>query len=333
MPKKVFDDFYAGAVRDIKSHYQEGDKYFSVRVLADKFRVSLQTAQKGVKKLEESGFISTKMRSGITIISTNPAKKLENRTIAVVSANSDTRFNEGYMKGISGFVEDKGIKAVFYDVTEKDLESVAFGDYLLSLKADGIIALYMRNSALPFYHAIREGQDIVSDIIYDGLPMMPSIQPDNHRHAYDAGKLLLERGYRRFLMAGYRPKKGNRRFEGFFEAVKESCDDIQYLCLSEYKSIYDIDLFFRGFDKNCAVFSDDYSANFILAAKFVQHRIKAKNENFMVYDSDEVFFEYKGLKSIRSIGPSLQTIGRELCVTLIAKWETGEYPWPLQRKI
>ncbi|GHU93430.1 hypothetical protein FACS189479_04790 [Spirochaetia bacterium] len=137
MPKKILDAFFGSMIRDIKNHYQSGDKFLSIREIAEQYKVSVQTAQRGVKRLEEYGYISVKQKAGITVETLRPTKKLAGYKIAVVSARPDARFND-----------------------------VKFSEYLLSLDADGIIALYCRDSILPFYHVLREGLDIVKIGLY-----------------------------------------------------------------------------------------------------------------------------------------------------------------------
>jgi hypothetical protein len=94
-----------------------------------------------------------------------------------------------------------------------------------------------------------------------------------------------------------------------------------------------IDAFFNTFNKHSAVFAVDYSTNYIIGNKFVQHAIEVENDNFLVYDCEEDFFINSRLKPVQQVAPSMKTIGCELCKTLIAKRETGAYPLPLQRKI
>jgi DNA-binding LacI/PurR family transcriptional regulator len=334
MPKKVFDGLYTSLSQNIRNNYSEGDRFPSVRAIARDYHVSLQTAHKVLRKLVETGYITVREKTGI-IVARGRECGLENRSISVVSANTDERFNKGYLRGITNTAEAKGVGVAFYPIDGKDQQSVGLGDYLLSLNTDGIIALYMRDALLPLYHVMREGRDIVSDIIMDGIPALPAVQTDNYGHAYEAGKMLLEKGYQRFLMAGYRSKHGNRRFEGFLEALRcggNRGENFQYACLSEQKSMYDIDRFFGQFNRASAVFSDDYSANYVLAAKFVQHGVKVKNDNFIVYEADENVFDYNGIFIAKSVGISLEQAGRALCNLLLTKWETGSYPLPLQIK-
>jgi DNA-binding transcriptional regulator YhcF (GntR family) len=333
MPKKVFDAFFHTTIRDIKNHYQPGDKYLSIRQMAEKYRVSIQTAQRGVKKLEEYGYITVKRKAGITIESLRPRKKLDGYKIAVVSARADVRFNEAFLKGIRETADEKGVSARFEHIPDIDVRSLGFGDYLLSLDADGIIALYFNNSALPFYHVMREGRDIVADIILDELPILPVVQTDNFRHAREAGRIFVERGYRRFLVVGYYPRKKNRRFEGMLEAIEGNCEDVRYIYLPDAGSMTAIDTFFHTFNSRCAVYSVDYSANYIVGAKFMQYKIPVKNDNFLVYDCEEETFNYHGLSPVRRVAPSFYSLGSELSKVLIAKQETGGYPEPLQRKI
>jgi DNA-binding LacI/PurR family transcriptional regulator len=251
----------------------------------------------------------------------------------VVSAREDTRFNRAFLKGIRETAGEKGISVSFEELPNIDTHSLRFGEYLLSLNANGIIALYFSNSALPFYHVMREGMDIAADIILDDLPGLPVVQTNNYRHAGEAGRIFRANGYRKILVAGYYPQKRNRRFEGLYDAVKDFSDSIKYVCLTEFGAMNALDSFFNNFDSRCAVFSVDFSANYIAAAKFIQHDIRAKNDNFLVYDCEEELFHYSGLSPVKRVAPSFFTLGAELCKILIAKRETGAYPLPLQRKI
>ncbi|GHV69277.1 hypothetical protein AGMMS49928_11010 [Spirochaetia bacterium] len=245
MPKKVIDAFFTALVRDIKNHYQPGDKYLSIRALGEKYKISLQTAQRGVKKLEEYGYISIKRKAGITIASLRPQKKLDGYKIAVVSARADTRFNDAFFKGIRDTALEKEISASFVQIPDIDPRSLQFGEHLLSLDADGIIALYFNNAALPFYHVMREGLDIVADIILDELPTLPVVQTDNYHHAQEAGRIFREQGYRRFLVVSYYPQKSNRRFDGMYETIKNHCDEVKYVCIQDPGSMNAIDSFFH----------------------------------------------------------------------------------------
>ncbi|MDR0640986.1 MAG: GntR family transcriptional regulator [Treponema sp.] len=333
MPRKIFDEFFNTVKRDLENHYSEGSKYLSVRKLAEKFQVSVQTAQRAVKKLEELGCLSVKQRAGITVKSVRPLGKAGDYRIAVVSAREDTRFNRAFFKGIRETAGEKGINVSFEELPNIDTCSLRFGEYLLSLNVNGIIALYFSNSALPFYHVMREGLDIAADIIPDEFPGLPVVQTNNYRHAGEAGRIFLDNGYRRILVAGYYPQRKNRRFEGLYDAVKDFSGSIKYVCLTEFGAMNALDSFFNNFDSRCAVFSVDFSANYIVAAKFIQHEIRVKNDNFLVYDCEEDLFHYKGLSPVKRVAPSFFTLGAELCKILITKLETGAYPVPLQRKI
>jgi hypothetical protein len=85
------------------------------------------------------------------------------------------------LKGIHKTADPYGISVQHEYIHEQDVRSLSFGEYLCSLGADGIIALNFRNGALPFYHVLREGVDIVTDIILDELPLLPAVQTDNFR--------------------------------------------------------------------------------------------------------------------------------------------------------
>ncbi|MDR0450638.1 MAG: GntR family transcriptional regulator [Treponema sp.] len=333
MPKKVADAFFHILIRVIKNDYQPGDKFLSIRELSAKYQVSVQTVQKAIKRLEEYGYISIRKKAGITVNSLRPLKKLDGYKVAVVSAREEPHFIDSFLRGIRKTADTYGISVQHEFINEQNVQHLRFGEYLCSLGADGIIALNFRNSALPFYHVLREGVDIVTDIILDELPILPAVQTDNLRHSREAGRIFLEQGYRRILALGYYPPARNRRFDGIAGVVKEHGKELSYICLSDADSVRKIDKFFHHFDRYSAVFSADYSANYIAGAKYVQYKIPVRNDNFLVYDCEDDFFTYSGLGPVRKVGPSMITLGAELCKTLITKQETGAYPLPLQRKV
>ena len=333
MPKKIFDDFFQNILHDIRTDYHIGDKYLSIREISDKFAVSIQTAQRGVQKLVECGMARVKQKSGITIVAVRPVRMVSGRKILVISNQNDEHFTRAFMRGIEPAAASRGVEVLFQDNHRSDTSSLAFGDYLLSYEVDGIIALSFRESSLPFYHVMREGVDIVTDVILDDLPCLPAVQTDNHLHARAAGELMIDRGYKRLLVAGYYPQAGNHRYEGFYEVVRDHCLSVDYVCLSEIDAMKRLDRFFNTFSRECAVFSNDYAASYVLAAKFIQFGLRPVDDDFVVYDSEDEYFHYSGLGDVKAIAPSLVRIGSELCSCLITKWDTGSFPWPLLRRI
>lgn len=333
MPKHVFDDFFLKMLKHIRTEYKVGEKYLSIREIAASFGVSLQTAQRGVQKLVECGMIQVRQKSGITIVAVRPLRMVAGRKILVISNQNDEHFTDAFMRGIDSVSSERGIEVIFQDNHRSDVSSLDFGEYLLSFGADGIIALSFRDSALPFYHVMREGVDIIADVILDELPVLPAIQTDNHLHARNAGRLMIERGYSRLLVVGYYAQAGNHRYEGFSEVVKDHGASVEYVCLSEIDAMKRLDRFFNTFSPDCAVFSNDYSASYVVGAKFIQFGLRVSNDNFIVYDSEDEYFHYSGLGDVRAIAPSLVEIGTELCSALVAKWESGAFPLPLQRRI
>jgi len=333
MPRKIFDNFYRELVRDIRTNYKEEDKYLTVRQIAEKFSVSLQTAQKGVRELSNKGMVSAVPKSGITIKSLEQKSSVKGKKVMVVSHKHDRRFDQAFMAGILEVAGVEEVQVDFLDDSKIDVSSIAFGDYLLRLNVDGVITLAFKDSALAFYHALRDGLDMVSDIIIDELPMLPAVQTDNYVHAREAGAMMLHQGYKYFLVVGYYPKESNKRYLGFHDGLERLGENIKYVCLADDAAMRKIDNFFHFFSEDMAVFSTDYATNYILAAKFIQHRVRVKSDNFLVYDCEEEKFHYDGLPPIHSVAPSLMTLGRGLINTLLHKWRTGAYPLPLQKKI
>lgn len=332
MPKKVMDSFIRELRRDIIANYEIGDRYLTMRNIAKNFGVSLQTAQKGVATLSEEGMVACKPKSGIFIQSLNSVGKIEGKHLVVLSNKQDKRFYPIFFEGVQHILDGSGVTSQLIEVSQSHTDDYAFGEYLVSLKADGIIALSFHKSILPFYHYLREGGDIVSDIIIDQLPILPAVQTDNYKHAYDAGKILIQNGYTDFYVFGFYPEQ-NKRYKGFKDAVIDHARSVIYVPLSDYEALAKTDSILHNLTKTSAVFSSDYSANYILAAQFLKHKTKINALNFLAYDSESDFFCYPGLPPIRCVAPSFFKLGEALAKTILEKWETGSYPLPLHRKI
>jgi DNA-binding LacI/PurR family transcriptional regulator len=334
MPKRVYEAFLRRLRRDIESRYVPGQRYLTVRAIAERFGVSLQTAQKGVKELSGQGLLDAFPKAGIRVSARRASGVLSGRKIAVLSNQHDRRFDQAFLAGIDGPASQRGIEVGLVENAVEDTSALSFGDYLLGLDCDGVIALAFKDAHLGFYHALREGLDIVSDIILDDLPLLPAVQTDNYRHGRQAGETLRAAGHSHALAAGYYPEQGNRRLEGFRDGfcVGEE-QQLTYVCLGQPRAVTLLDHFYYYFSARSAVFSLDYAANYLLAAKFVQHNVAVARDNFVVYDSEEERFAYAGLPPVRSAAPSLRSLGQRLGATLVHKWETGAWPEPLQRKV
>ncbi|MBN1673003.1 MAG: GntR family transcriptional regulator [Kiritimatiellae bacterium] len=332
MPKKVFEGFVRELVRDIRAHHRPGERYLTVRGIAERFRVSLQTAQKAVKLLSGRGMICSAPKRGITIRSLESRVDVAGKRLAVVSDVHDFRFNEAFCRGVKGAVSAAGVMVDWVDEIPADTRALAFGEFLTALGADGVVALGFKDAALGFYHALCQGVDLVADIALDELPTLPVVQTDNFRHAQEAAFLMAEKGHTDVLVAGYYPS-GNRRYEGFCAGAAEKGLTVRYVCLAEASANARLDRFFDSFSERHAVFSQDYATNHVLAPKFLQHRIRVRKANFLVYDCETDHFVYRGLPPVRAVAPSLERIGGRLARKLLGKWETGRYPAPLFEKI
>lgn len=332
MPKKVMDSFVRALRRDILTNYKPGDRYLTMRMIAQTFDVSLQTAQRGIALLAEEGMVVSKPKSGIYIHALDGPSRVQGKHLVVLSNKQDKRFYPVFYDGVKSRLAKTGVTVELVETAHQNTDDYAFGEYLVSLEADGIIALSFDKAILPFYHYLREGGDIVSDIIIDQLPILPAVQTDNYKHAYSAGEILIQNGYKDFFVFGFYPEK-NKRYKGFRDAVIAHARSVTYIPLSDFESLAKTDAILHNLSRTTAIFSCDYSANYILAAQFVKHRTKMNGLNFLAYDSESDFFRYPGLPPIRCIAPSFFRLGEALADAILEKWESGSYPLPLQRKI
>lgn len=331
MPKKVYNDFIRALYRDIITNYSSGEKYLSVREISKNFSVSLQTAQKGVKELKVSGLVTSKPNSGIIVTSKNyNMKKLNGKKIYVISNMQDGHFFSSFFDGVTDYASNFGIQTEFRLNTFKNTSSLEFGEYLTSLKADGLVMLSFPNSELPFYHAMREGVDIVSDIILDNLPTLPAVQTYNYRHSYEAGKELLESGCTELYVFGYY-KKQNKRFLGFEDAVREAGLKATYIEISSISGITETAEILRNSTDDTGLFIGDYSSAYVIDSLCMRQMLKPKH--ILIYDTDTEYFRANYLPPIKAVAPSFKVLGQKLCYYLIYKWQNGKYPEPLQIKI
>lgn len=336
MPKLVYKNFYRALRRDIEKNYKNGDKYLKVREIAEKFSVSLQVAQKAVAQLESEGVIAAKPRVGITVQNIDSAPNdLKGKKIVVLSNKQDYHFYASFLRGIEENCSNYNVSVEFKLNTFEKTDSLDFGEYLTSLEADGIIALSFINSALPFYYAIREGQDIVSDIIIDPLPILPAVQTDNYRHSFDAAKILSRQKCKRYFVLGYYPQD-NKRFKGFCDGIKENwhgatLPEVNYIQLSKMNMLSEVINIVHSYSESAGFFISDYSASYFFGMVCLQEKIRPRN--ILAYDADDNYFSLPGMEAIRTVSPSFYELGTQLSNVLIHKWQTGKYPEPLQRKI
>lgn len=332
VPRRVLDELLRRIVRDIDANYGPDDRYRTVRDIASSFSVSLQTAQRAVRRLTERGVLRSAARSGLTVSARSPEETLAGKHIAMVSNQHDRRFDQAFLAGARETAGVQGVEVDFVENQCEETSSLAFGEYLLGLPADGAIALAFRDAHLGFYHAMCGGMDVVSDIILDDLPTLPAVQTDNAAHSRRAGRRLRRAGIRTVLIAGYYPPD-NRRVVSFREGFGTDRGEVAYVQLTDRDAVRRIDHYLYFATEHHAVFSTDYAANYVLAAKLVQHGVTPRPDTFVIYDSEEAEFHYPGLPSLPCAAPSLHMLGRELAECLLAKWQTDHWPDPRARRV
>lgn len=334
MPKVIFEPFLQALKQDIADRFQIGDRYLSVRDIASRFKVSLQTAQKGVRELCENGTLSAKQKSGIFVLQKpKPSEEETRKTLVVLSRNINSQFYKPFLEGIhtrigTHLVDVKVIAQDFGDVG-----SLRFGEYIVGLGADGIITLnFFQESALPFYYVLHNHIPIVSDIIFDTLPILPAVQTDNYKHAFKAGLAMLQEGFEEFFLFGFYPKE-NKRYLGFRDAVKNKCRSIQYIRINEFESLSTAISILSNMTGHTGIFLCDYSAVHYIASLCSRYAITFIERSIQAYDWEDEAIKYPNVQPIPCAAPSFKDIGYHLCDTLMVKWDTGAYPEPLQRKV
>jgi len=334
MPRKVIQSLLHDIQQDIQQHYCPGDRYRSVRDVAAHFQVSLQTAHKAITVLAQNGVVVAEQKRGLRVLAHRADWGLVPPKIVLLSNNPDPRFNQAVLHGVQDVCRPLGIEPKVVLNTHADSTSLHFGEWIVALKADGIVAMSFRHAALPFYYAQAQGVPIVSGIIFDDLHTLAAVQHNNTLHAEEAARYFHALGKRRILCAGFW-EQNNKRFQAFRETFLKLNPrvDISYAWLARPESVAKLHLFFMHFHVGTdAVFSMEYSANYAVAPYFVSHRI-AVDKNFGVFNNEEDMFQFPGLAPAKSFAPSLRRTGRRLAEKLLKRVESGKWPEPLVETI
>jgi len=337
MPKQVFPDFLRHLRNDIVSSYNGGDRYLSIRGIAAKFGVSVQTAQKVVTHLAEEQILEPRKKAGIYVSKDikEIANPLADKKVVVISKVSTPIFYQGFLDGVKERLKDTGVTIKMMVMNESDdVSSLNFGKRLVNLHADGIITLsFTRESALPFYYAIREGVNIVADIILDDLPLLPAVQTDNYKHAFAAGRMMAQMGLDTLYVFGTYPES-NKRLLGFSQAVKSSGMSIRYQQLTGVDLMMKTTSILSSLTPKTGIFLSDYTTLHNIASLCSRFHIQFAPGTIVAYDgADANEVRYPGIPPIPCIGPTFKDLGYHLCDVLVHKWIKGSYQEPLQKKI
>jgi DNA-binding LacI/PurR family transcriptional regulator len=336
MPKKVFDNLLRDIKRDIITTLKIGDHYLTLKGICAKFNVSYKAAQKVMKELARQGMIKTIQNSGSTVISLEPGSDFSNKSIAIVSTVSAQEFTKGFCRGIHDFSEKYGIQSKLITDIHPDFNSTTFGDFLLDLACDGVIALGFSQGAIGFCHAINKGLDIVSDTPLEEIPYLPSAYTDNFGHCKKAGERLKAHGFNKVLVVtntnlSEESHRGffKQRYLGLMAGLQGGNTAVTVVPLYEPRATYRIDAFMEQFAPDMAVFSLSTDSNFVVASKFYQHGIAVTSDNLLIYNSAEDTVSFYGLPDVQTIAPSRTRVGEALAKKLVKKWENGRFEEPL----
>ncbi len=337
MPKQVFPDFLRHLRNDIVSSYNGGDRYLSIRGIAAKFGVSVQTAQKGVTHLAKEEILEPRKKAGIYVSKDikEIAYPLANKEVVVISKVSTPIFYQSFLDGVEERLKDTGVTIKMMVMNESDdVSSLDFGKRLVNLHADGIITLcFTHESALPFYYAIREGVNMVADIILDDLPLLPAVQTDNYKHAFAAGRLMAQMELDTLYVFGTYPES-NKRLLGFSQALKSSGMSIKYQQLTGADLMMKTMSILSSLTPKTGIFLSDYTTLHNIASLCSRFHIQFAPGTIVAYDgADAKEVRYPGIPPIPCIGPTFKDLGYHLCDVLVYKWTKGSFQEPLQKKI
>lgn len=328
MPKKVIDTLLDKIRISIAEHYELGDKYLTVRELASLYQVSLQTAHKAIRILKSENIVAAKPKTGTVITSKKPINTIKGKTLGVFSNLNDPIYDMTFYKTIEKSVESAGIQVRFTHLEERKLPGLALAKHILDLNLDCGMFLSYTNSALSLYHLFMNQFIFVSDIGYEELPMIPTIQTDNYRHSFEAGKRQASMGYSSFVMIGCQSRQESLRYKGYVDGIGKTESAVRYIQLVDPSGIAKMSNTIHYLEEDTAVFCADFPLVDMVASKFLQYQKEVKNDNFMIYDCAENSYLFHGLPLIRSAAPGIIEIAQGLSQMIIKILETDIIPQP-----
>jgi DNA-binding LacI/PurR family transcriptional regulator len=342
MPRKVLGKLCREARRDISANYGAGQRYLTVRAIAAKFGVAYGTAEKAVKQLVAEGIVRAVPGGGITVLGSGSGAALAGKEIAMLMpprmAHAE---DQAFLRGALSEAEPEGVRVRLVRPEGVVAASYSFGDYIAGLDADGVVAVSHPNSALGFYHALVRGVDLVSDIYYEHLPVLPVVQTDNFGHGRRAAEIFHRSGRDQVVVVSCSSPLGRaacqgyfaERYDGLLSYARETKMDVSPIVVTEPGAMDLLSSFLFHFSDRRGVFTLDIESNILVAMQFVRHQLPVEGNNFIAYDSLADTECYEGLAPIPTVGPSLERIGAALARKLIRKWQEGSFAEPLREKI
>ncbi len=334
MPKKVLQALIQDLETDIRRNYAPGGSYRTVRQIASRFNVSLQSAHKAVRSLAESGMVEAKPKAGISILSHHPAKPLANRTLLVASAVPDRYYNAALIAGAQSALAPFGAGARLweapYDSRDAEyLNSLAFAavveEQYRGGAHSGICAVAFRHSVLPLYHLHMNGIPVVSNLEHPQAPILSMVAIDLGAALGRAVEYLATRRKRCILTVGTWTEQNPRfaRFAGLIEAQGTPVD-ITHVCTESAGAMPAVHRFFESFSEEKAVFVLDFCAARFILPYFTMSGVCVR-DNLLMFDqeTDETWFRGDG--PIPSVAPCVQRVGARMAGKLAGRIVTGEW--------
>jgi DNA-binding LacI/PurR family transcriptional regulator len=341
MPKKVFEQLVAGMTADIKTNYRVGARYLTLDQICRKFKVSRQPASNAVKRLASYTMVRSVPGGGITILAKQREFGVAGKKIAFLSRLGFNKATiQAFRAGIDTVAGPAGVTVVTVPFKEREVTSLAFGDYLLGLDADGIIAVDFPRSALPFYHALHNGMDVVADIFLTDLPLLPVVQTDNRRYGAMAAERMSQNRITDIRLVAentleemvYAPDV-HERYQGFMDAFKRKKGTVKYIALYRQDGVMELQEFLGAPAPHKGLFAMTLGVLPLVATQLVHHAFPVTRSNFLIYDYYEDVFRFTGLPDITPLAPAIPKLGAALAAKLINKWRTGKFGEPLCERI
>lgn len=206
-------------------YWCEGDVLPPERELAQRLGVSPLTVSRALQSLAREGVLTRKRRVG-TVVTENIRKILLQRTLTfiVLGMSAGTRLASDFyygalQRGILSMLSDHSIRTLWLDYQFDQVERELYTGEVI-----GILAVTPTAEHIP----------LLNNLYARGVPILvvgasaedwvlPSVDTDNYRSAYDGVRYLLDLGHKRFvgLFGALETFNSRDRWRGFRDALRE----------------------------------------------------------------------------------------------------------------
>jgi DNA-binding LacI/PurR family transcriptional regulator len=318
---------YLKLLAKLRTQYSVGQRFLSIREMADQEQVSIQTAFNLMKRLQDDGLLVQRPH-GLSFVKAIPAHIPPYR-IGVLVPEKPLWFRACAVDGLKeGFAERIAPEnLVLHDTDE--ISTVNDAELLSGQGYDGIIGM-SRDYGWQFYALHLMGQIVLADIISPSWPSMPVTCVDFRSTAERAGSLLRQYGHKRACIlglghAGSNPQSFRQGFKGENISLVENTNTSEGVELFRTTVHNEKPTALYIAEKNCVP---------IALSVLATEGLRIPDDiSIVIHDCDPGQYEGFAVPPITSVGPSVETIGKRLAERMSRMLERKAAKDPVVQRI